>query len=107
MTKSKARTGADFANTHVRENAAIAKITAALKAVADVGPEHWEYESDLTKAPYKISSRDLSDYRVHFAKHVVTTEVQQGDRPKKVWFGNAAAATKYRPEGQKLEGQQK
>lgn len=105
---SKARTGADFAQKHLREHAGIHKIEIALAKMAAIGQEHWEYEQDLAKEPYKVSSRDLAELRSHakFAKFVVTTEVQDGERPKKVWFASAAVAKKYRPAGQKLEGQE-
>lgn len=104
MTKTTARTGSDFAQKHLRTSAAIHKINQALEAMRAIGEEHWEYESDLSKPPYKVASRDLADFRAHFKGHVVTTEVQDGERAKKVWFGSAAVAKKYRPEGQKLEG---
>lgn len=106
MPKAKARTGADFAQRHLREHAGIHKIQIALAQMAAVGPEHWEYEADLSKDPYSVATRDLAELRSRFAKHVVTTEVQAGERPKKVWFASAAVAAKYRPEGQKLEGQE-
>jgi hypothetical protein len=101
MPKVTARTGADFASKHVRNTAVHAKITAALKAMSIIGPEHWEYETDLSRPPYGINSRDLAEYRDDFKQHWLLTEVQDGEKPRRVWFADAKVASKYRPKATK------
>lgn len=95
----KPRTGADFAARHVRNIAIRVKIQRALAKIRETGPEHWEYESDLTKSPYFLSSRDLSDFRDEkpFKDHWILTEVHDSREPRRVWFGDAKIAAKYRP----------
>jgi hypothetical protein len=96
MSKVTVRTGADFASKHIRTNAVTAKIQAALVKIKSVGPEHWEYETDLSKPPYSISSRDLADYRDQFDPFWLYTEVQEGEKPRRVWFADPKVAAKYR-----------
>ena len=98
MTKPKARNGADFAAKHVRETVAIRKIEAALARMRSLGTEHWEYEIDLSKPPYGISSNDLAAYRDRFAEFWVRTEVQEREKPYTVWFGDKKIAARYRLE---------
>jgi len=93
---SKARTGADFAAKHVRSTSVETKIKAVLDKMKAIGPEHWEYETDLTKPPYGVGSRDLADYRDRFAGYWVLTEVQDGEKPRRVWFGDPKVAARYR-----------
>lgn len=90
------RTGADFAAKHVRKTAALAKIAAAIAKMKAIGKEHWEYESDLTKAPYNISMIDLSTYRGLFGEHWLRTEVQEREKPFIVWFADPKVASRYR-----------
>lgn len=98
---TKARTGADFAAKHIRNTAVAAKIKAALAKILETGPEHWEYETELSKPPYGVGSRDIADYRDEFKSNWLLTEVQDGEKPRRVWFGDSKVAARYRTKDQK------
>jgi len=92
----KARTAKDFAAAHVREVYGPNKIRTALAKILETGPEHWEYEGDLAKPPYGLSNADLTEFRDQFAPYWVTTAVQSGKAARRVWFGDAKVAAKFR-----------
>lgn len=94
--KIKARTGAEFAQKHIRENAAKHKIEGAIAKIKAVGSEHWEYETDLQKPPYSVALRDFAEARGSFDAYWLWTEVQDGEKPRRVWFGDPKVASKYR-----------
>lgn len=98
MTNTKARSAGDFAAAHVRETRGPNKIRAAIAQIQKVGPEHWEYENDLTKAPYNIAQVDLSAFRDQFKDYWLETEVMSGVKSRRVWFGNPKVAAKFRQE---------
>lgn len=95
-TNQKARTGADFSAAHVRETRVPNKIKAVLERMRRIGPEHWEYEGDLTKPPYGLAAVDLAEFRDQFKQHWVMTEVMNGVKPKRVWFADPKVAAKFR-----------
>lgn len=94
--KPKARTAGDFAAVHVREVRGPHRIAEALAKIRSVGPEHWEYEGDLTKAPYSLAQIDLRDFRDKFTKFWIETDGGRESRRRVVWFGDAKVAAKFR-----------
>jgi hypothetical protein len=96
--KTKARSAGDFAAAHVRSVRAPLKIKAAIAQMRSVGPEHWEYENDLTKAPYNLAQVDLSAFRDQFKEYWLETEVQNGKAARRVWFADPKVAAKFREE---------
>lgn len=98
MPTPKARTAGDFATAHVRKVRGPNKIKAAIAMMRQIGAEHWEYESDLTKPPYGLAQVDLSDYRDQFTSHWLMTEVQSGKAARRVWFADPKVAAKFRQE---------
>lgn len=94
----KARNGNDFAGEHVRSVRAPKKIKEAIAKMRQIGPEHWEYENDLTKAPYGLSQVDLKEFRDQFKDHWLMTEVQHGKEARRVWFADPKVAARYRQE---------
>lgn len=101
MSKVTARTGSDFANKHIRNTAVFAKIKSVLAQMLQTGAEHWEYETDLSRPPYGVHSRDLAEYRDDFKQYWLLTEVQDGEKPRRVWFGDPKVAARYRPKATK------
>lgn len=95
---TKARNAGDFAAAHVREVRGPNKIKEAIAKMRAVGPEHWEYETDLTKAPYGLAQVDLSAFRDQFKPHWLETEVQHGKSAKRVWFAEPKICAKFKQE---------
>jgi hypothetical protein len=92
MTKTKAKTLADFRANHDKSVIIPAKIRAALAALLAEGKENYEQEGEFTKRA-GVSQTDMGRFREEFKDHVVETG---GKAPKKLWFADKAVATKAR-----------
>lgn len=93
MTKTKAKTLADFRANHDKSVIIPAKIQAGLAAMlAEGGKENHELDSEFT-ARIKVSQTDMGRYRDQFAAHIVETG---GSKPKKIWFADKTVAEKAR-----------
>ena len=92
MTKTAAKTLADFRSAHDKNVIVPAKIRKALAELEKAGAENWSYEADLIKLA-GISQTDMSMFREQFAEHIVETS---GKTNKRVWFASAKVAAKVR-----------
>lgn len=92
MTKTSAKTLADFRAAHDRNVIVPAKIKKALADLEKAGAENWLYESDFIKLA-GISQTDIGMFREQFADHIVETT---GRNSKRVWFASAKVAAKVR-----------
>jgi hypothetical protein len=95
--KSKAKTLADFRETHDPNVIVPTKIRKALEQMAAEGPENWEYEADFVRRA-SVSQTQMGQFRDQFAAHVVETPHVQGRQPRKVWFASVKIAAKMREE---------
>jgi len=95
VAKPKPRTLDEFRSNHDRNVIVPAKINAALAKMREIGPEHYEYESDFIKFA-GISQTDVSLHRDSFADHIVETTAVGGRSPRRVWFGDKKVAAKVR-----------
>lgn len=93
---TKARTASDFSAAHVRSTRVPIRIRETLKKIRAVGPEHWEYEGDLTKVPYGLAIKDLAEFRDQFKEFWVMTEHTNDTKPKRVWFADPKVAARFR-----------
>lgn len=94
----KARTCADLTAQHSRIERLSRRLAEIITQIRKVGPEHWEYESDLNKPPYGgIAAREIASLREQFTRHVVhTTPSKNAKRGRIVWFGDTKVAARMR-----------
>jgi len=96
MQKAEPRTLETFRAAHDRNVIVPNKIKTALEQIRKVGPEHYEYESDLIRMA-GISQTDMGMFRDQFEAHIVVTNSTPGNKnPKRVYFGDAKVAAKVR-----------
>ncbi len=95
MSKTKAKTVADFKSLHDDDVRLPAKIKEALTTLAAEGPEAWEYEADFLKRA-GVSTTQLATYRGQFEKFFVAVRDSRTKNEKRVWFGDSKVADKVR-----------
>jgi hypothetical protein len=91
-TPKKGKTIADFRNAHDPNTIVPKKIEAALKALADEGPEAWDYENEFLKRS-GLSTTQFAMFREPFEPFMVQIT---GKNPKRIWCGTKALAAKLR-----------
>jgi hypothetical protein len=96
-TKSKARTIAEFKAAHDQTVIIPNKIRAAIEKLAEIGPEHYEYEADFLRAA-SVSNNVIGQYRDKFADYWVEIPNPNGGGKgtKRVWFGDKKVAARVR-----------
>ena len=97
---NKARTVADFRAAHDKSVIIPNAIRKGLKAVGDIGKEHFEYDEQF-RALCGVQASDLADYRdqPEFRKHwFITPGSSKNKGGKRVWFADAKLAAKLRPQ---------
>lgn len=105
MTKVNARTTATFGSTHDKAIVVPNRIRAVLADLAKIGPEHYEYESEVIKLA-KLSQTEITRFREGFRAHIVEIKYEAGKKlktPKNVYFHNPAVARKVREQLAKSE----
>lgn len=97
--KQKPRTIADFKASHDRETVVTNKVRAALEALANIGPEHYEYEGDFIKLA-KISQSDIAGAREskEFKPFIADAPAVHGKTARRVWCGSIKTAKILRGE---------
>jgi hypothetical protein len=90
------RTLADFKAQHDPSVVIPNKIRAALAQLVKRGKENWVYEPELLQLA-GITQPQLTTYRDGFEAHIVMTSTG-GRSPKRVWFGDAKVARRFRGE---------